>query len=80
MLSDFPKGFFSSADTKSRFISLKRANHSKGWDAKPLAYIRGTPDTVAGLPGERSPLSGCDSHSQQKEVPRCVLSTNFPLS
>jgi hypothetical protein len=31
--------------------SLKKANHSKGWGAKPLAYISIDRDTVAGLPG-----------------------------
>jgi hypothetical protein len=33
---------------------LIKANHSKGWDAKPLAYVPRARDTVAGLPGEHS--------------------------
>jgi hypothetical protein len=38
---------------------LRKANHLKRWDAKLLAYLRELlpsvpPDTVAGLPGERS--------------------------
>jgi hypothetical protein len=33
---------------------LIKANHSKGWDAKPLAYVLGGQDRVAGLPGEHS--------------------------
>ena len=32
--------------------SLIRANHSKEWDAKPLAYVLSVRDRVAGLPGE----------------------------
>ena len=31
-----------------------KANRSKEWDAKPLAYILSAPDTVAGLPGRYS--------------------------
>jgi len=34
--------------------SLTKANHSKGWDAKPLAYVSRRRDRVAGLPGEDS--------------------------
>jgi hypothetical protein len=34
--------------------SLTKANHSKGWDAKPLAYVSRRRDRVAGLPGEHS--------------------------
>src|SRR5687768_1961617 len=34
--------------------SLTKANHSKGWDAKPLAYVPRRRDRVAGLPGEDS--------------------------
>jgi hypothetical protein len=33
---------------------LIKANHSKGWDAKPLAYVPQGRDRVAGLPGEHS--------------------------
>ena len=33
---------------------LIKANHSKGWDAKPLAYVPQARDRVAGLPGEHS--------------------------
>jgi hypothetical protein len=35
------------------FRCLIKANHSKGWDAKPPAYVARKRDTVAGLPGER---------------------------
>jgi hypothetical protein len=34
--------------------SLTRANHSKGWDAKPLAYVPRARDRAAGLPGTHS--------------------------
>jgi hypothetical protein len=34
--------------------SLIKANHSKGWGAKPLAYVPRRRDRVAGLPGEHS--------------------------
>ena len=30
---------------------LTKANHSKGWDAKLLAYVPQGRDRVAGLPG-----------------------------
>ena len=33
---------------------LTKANHPKGWDAKPLAYVPRARDRVAGLPGEHS--------------------------
>jgi hypothetical protein len=33
---------------------LIKANHPKGWDAKPLAYVPRARDRVAGLPGEHS--------------------------
>jgi hypothetical protein len=33
---------------------LIKANHAKGWDAKPLAYVPRARDRVAGLPGEHS--------------------------
>jgi hypothetical protein len=33
---------------------LIKANYSKGWDAKPLAYVPRARDRVAGLPGEDS--------------------------
>jgi chitinase len=33
---------------------LKKANHLKGWDAKPPAYVARKRDTAAGLPGKRS--------------------------
>jgi hypothetical protein len=41
--------------TVSRTVKcLIRANHPKGWDAKPLAYVPRARDRVAGLPGEHS--------------------------
>jgi hypothetical protein len=36
----FPKVFLQLAEVTIRLKSLKKANHSKGWDAKPLAYVR----------------------------------------
>jgi len=30
---------------------LRKASHSKGWGAKPLAYVSIDRDTVGGLPG-----------------------------
>ena len=39
----------------------KKANHSKGWDAKLPTYVPHSRDMVAGLPGERS-ASCCVSH------------------
>jgi hypothetical protein len=35
-----------------------RANHPKGWDAKPLAYVQRTLDMAAGLPGQHSTSIG----------------------
>ena len=35
-----------------------RANHPKGWDAKPLAYVQRALDMAAGLPGEHSTSIG----------------------
>jgi hypothetical protein len=43
----------------------KKANHPKGWDAKPLAYVRTSLDMAAGLPGEDSTSPGlCLSHGR----------------
>jgi hypothetical protein len=42
---------------KCRPKRLIKANHSKGWDAKLLAYVPQARDRVAGLPG------GCRSSS-----------------
>jgi hypothetical protein len=39
-------------EAKTQDLSLIKANHSKGWDAKPLAYVSNLRDMVAGLPGE----------------------------
>jgi len=33
-----------------------RANHSKGWDAKPLAYVLRRQDMAVGLPGPHTLL------------------------
>ena len=38
----------------SIFDCLIKANHPKGWDAKPPAYVARKRDTAAGLPGKRS--------------------------
>jgi hypothetical protein len=43
-----------------RIIKLEKANHPKGWDAKPLALIQ-EEGKVAGLPGEGSTPHGCIS-------------------
>jgi hypothetical protein len=52
---------FDRSDTEGR--TSKRANHPKGWDAKPLAYVQDALDMVAGLPGEHSTSVGlCRSH------------------
>ena len=41
----------------------KKANHPKGWDAKPLAYVQRLLDMAAGLPGAHSTSNGlCRSH------------------
>jgi hypothetical protein len=51
---------------------LIKANHSKGWDAKLLAYVPQLRDTVAGLPGGcRSCLlrDGAHGHTRRKAVP-----------
>jgi hypothetical protein len=37
-----------------RVRDLKKANHSKGWDAKLLAYVPTPRNMVAGLPGAHS--------------------------
>ncbi len=42
-------------DSTTETHDLKKANQSKGWDAKLLAYVADTRDTVAGLPGDRTP-------------------------
>jgi hypothetical protein len=47
-----------------------KANHPKGWDAKPLAYVQRSLDTVAGLPGEHSTSGGlCLSHGRIRASP-----------
>jgi hypothetical protein len=48
------KNFLPLADKGNTDKSLKKANHSKEWDAKPPAYVPCTRDKVAGFPGERS--------------------------
>ena len=37
---------------------LLRANHSKAWGAKPLAYVPRARDMAAGLPGTHSTSGG----------------------
>ena len=56
----------------------KKANHSKGWDAKLLAYVQHILDTVAELPGYAVPPVGCvptTSHSGGMET--CVEKDYF---
>src|SRR2546425_13295142 len=51
---------------------LITANHSKGWDAKLLAYVPQTRDTVAGLPGGCRPSpsrGGAHGHTNKRAVP-----------
>jgi hypothetical protein len=54
---------------------LTKANHSKGWDAKLLAYVPQLRDRVAGLPGGcRSFLrkDGAHGHTRRKVVPMLI--------
>jgi hypothetical protein len=65
---------------KFRLKRLIKANHSKGWDAKLLAYVPQTRDTVAGLPGGcRSSLSrgGAHGHTRRRAVPMPISSMPF---
>jgi len=41
-----------------RYCCLIRTNHSKGWDARPLAYVPQARDRAAGLPGTHSTSDG----------------------
>jgi hypothetical protein len=46
-----------------------RANHPKGWDAKPLAYVQKSLDMAAGLPGEHSISIGlCMSRGRSERI------------
>ena len=60
---------------KFRLKRLIKANHSKGWDAKLLAYVPQTRDTVAGLPGGCGPSLRRDrthGHTRRKVVPMLI--------
>jgi hypothetical protein len=62
------KAFLPSAEAENTDTSLKKANHSKGWDAKSPTYIPRTRDTVAGLPGERSAIRCASLTIRRREV------------
>jgi hypothetical protein len=42
---------------QNKTTDLKKANHPKGWDAKPLTYVPQPRNRVAGLPGGHSSSS-----------------------
>jgi hypothetical protein len=62
---------------------LIKANHSKGWDAKLLAYVPQARDTVAGLPGgcrSSSERGGAHGHTSRRAVPMLISSLPFLYS
>ncbi len=53
-----------------------KANHSKGWDAKPPAYVARKRDTAAGLPGKRSTFGSVLVVCGQTVLEGAMMKTN----
>jgi chitinase len=59
---------------------LIKANHPKGWDAKPPAYVARKRDTAAGLPGKRSTFGSVLVVCGQTVREGAMMKTNGPGS
>jgi hypothetical protein len=59
---------------------LIKANHPKGWDAKPPAYVARKRDTAAGLPGKRSTFGRVLVVCGQTVREGAMMKTNGPGS
>jgi hypothetical protein len=55
---------------------LIKANHLKGWDAKPPAYVARKRDTAAGLPGKRSTFGSVRVVCGQTVLEGALMKTN----
>jgi hypothetical protein len=55
---------------------LIKANHPKGWDAKPPAYVARKRDTAAGLPGKRSTFGSVLVVCGQTVLEGAMMKTN----
>ena len=53
-----------------------KANHPKGWDAKPPAYVARKRDTAAGLPGKRSTFGSVLVVCGQTVLEGAMMKTN----
>jgi hypothetical protein len=65
--------------SQSRVLNLNKANHSKGWDAKLLAYVPTLRNMVAGLPGAHNTSHGAvlsarptDNRQQRGDEPEAM--------